>query len=102
ENTTIAVIATDAAMTKAAARRLAISAHDGFAHAVWPAHTPVDGDLVFALATGRSGKALVLDEAIDLHAAAAATMSRAIARAVYAATSAPNDLFPVWSARSHG
>ncbi len=51
-NTTIAVIATDAVMTKAAARRLAISAHDGFARAIWPSHTPADGDLVFALATG--------------------------------------------------
>jgi L-aminopeptidase/D-esterase-like protein len=99
ENTTIAVIATDAVMTKAAAKRLAISAHDGFARAIWPAHTPVDGDLVFALATGRSGRSLMLDDAIDLYAAAAATMSRAIARAVYAATPAPNDLFPVWSAR---
>jgi len=99
-NTTIAVIATDAVMTKAAAKRLAISAHDGFARAIWPAHTPVDGDLVFALATGRSGRSLMLDDAIDLYAAAAATMSRAIARAVYAATPASNDLFPVCSARS--
>jgi L-aminopeptidase/D-esterase-like protein len=100
ENTTIAVIATDAVMTKAAAKRLAISAHDGFARAIWPAHTPVDGDLVFALATGKSGRTLELDEAIDLYAAASATMARAIARAVYAATPAANDLFPVWSERS--
>jgi L-aminopeptidase/D-esterase-like protein len=100
ENTTIAVIATDAVMTKADARRLAISAHDGFARAIWPAHTPVDGDLVFALATGRSGKTLRLDEAIDHYAAASATMARAIARAVYTATPRPNDLFPVWSTRS--
>ena len=71
ENTTIAVIATDAVMTKAGAKRLAISAHDGFARAIWPAHTPVDGDLVFALATGRSGITLELDDAIDLYAAAA-------------------------------
>jgi L-aminopeptidase/D-esterase-like protein len=102
ENTTIAVIATDAVMTKAAAKRLAISAHDGFARAIWPAHTPVDGDLVFALATGRSGRTLELDEAIDHHAAASATMARAIARAVYAATPAANDLFPVWADRSAG
>jgi L-aminopeptidase/D-esterase-like protein len=99
ENTTIAVIATDAVMTKASAKRLAISAHDGFARAIWPAHTPVDGDLVFALATGRSGKALDLDDAIDHYAAAAATMARAIARAVFAATAAENDLFPVWAGR---
>jgi len=99
ENTTIAVIATDAVLTKSAAKRLAISAHDGFARAIWPAHTPVDGDLVFALATGGSGRALVLDDMIDLYAAAAATMARAIARAVYAATPAAGDPFPVWSDR---
>lgn len=98
-NTTIAVIATDAVLTKAAAKRLAISAHDGFTRAIWPAHTPMDGDLVFALATGSSGKALDFDDAIDLYAAAGATMARAIARGVYAATPAEGDLFPVWSAR---
>ena len=100
ENTTIAVIATDAVMTKASAKRLAIAAHDGFARAIWPAHTPFDGDLVFALVTGRSGKTVLLDHAIDLFAAASATMARAIARGVYSATAAPNDLFPVWSSRS--
>ena len=102
ENTTIAVIATDAVLTKAEAKRLAISAHDGFARAIWPAHTPVDGDLVFSLATGRSGKSLELDEAIDQYAAASATMARAIARAVYSASPSANDLFPVWTARSPG
>jgi L-aminopeptidase/D-esterase-like protein len=99
ENTTIAVIATDAVLTKAAARRLAIAAHDGFARAIWPAHTPIDGDLVFALATGRSGRTLDLDEAIDLYAAAGATMARAIARGVHAATRFPGDVLPVWSGR---
>ncbi|MCO5084165.1 MAG: P1 family peptidase [Rhizobiaceae bacterium] len=99
ENTTIAVIATDAILTKAEAKRLAISAHDGFARAIWPTHTPADGDLVFALATGNSGKRLALDDAIDHYAAASATMARAIARAVYAATPAANDIFPVWSSR---
>lgn len=99
-NTTIAVIATDAILTKAEAKRLAIAAHDGFARAIWPTHTPADGDLVFALATGRSGNALVLDDAIDLFAAAGATTARAIARAVYAATPEPGDLMPVWSMRA--
>ena len=98
-NTTIAVIATDAVLTKAAAKRLAISAHDGFVRAIWPTHTPADGDLVFALATGRSGIALSADDAIDLYAAAGATMARAISRGVHAATSADGDLFPVWSSR---
>jgi L-aminopeptidase/D-esterase-like protein len=99
ENTTIAVVATDAVLSKAAAKRLAMAAHDGFARAIWPAHTPIDGDLVFALATGRSGRELDLEEAIHLYAAAAATMARAIARGVYAATSAPGDVLPVWSSR---
>lgn len=98
-STTIAVIATDAVLTKAAAKRLAIAAHDGFTRAIWPSHTPFDGDLVFALATGRSGVALSPEQAIDLGAAAGATMARAIARGIYAATSAENDLFPVWSSR---
>ncbi len=101
-NTTIAVIATDAVLTPAAAKRLAISAHDGFARAIWPAHTPIDGDLVFALATGTSGKTLQDEEAIDLYAAAGATMARAIARGVHAATPSPGDLLPAWSSLLDG
>ncbi|QPC87893.1 peptidase T4 [Mesorhizobium sp. NBSH29] len=98
-NTTIAVIATDAVLTKGAAKRLAIAAHDGFARAIWPTHTPVDGDLVFGLATGKSGVSPSPDTALDLYAAAGATMARAIARAVFSATKTPNDLFPTWSSR---
>lgn len=97
KNTTIAVIATDAILSKASAKRLAISAHDGFARAIWPSHTPYDGDLVFGLATGTSGKQLDADSAIDFYATAAAVMSRAIARGIYAAEPAPSDLFPCWS-----
>ena len=51
-NTTIAVVATDAALTSPACRRVAIAAHDGLARTIRPAHTPLDGDAVFALATG--------------------------------------------------
>lgn len=98
-NTTIAVIATDAVLTKAAAKRLAMAAHDGFARAIWPTHTPFDGDLVFALATGKSGVTLSPEAAIDLYAQAGATMARAIARGVYAATAAERDLFPAWASR---
>jgi L-aminopeptidase/D-esterase-like protein len=94
-STTIAVIATDAVLTKAATERLAIVTHDGFAHALWPTHTPLDGDLVFSIATGR----VVPKDPIALGAAAAATMARAIARAVYAATPAPDDLVPAWRER---
>jgi L-aminopeptidase/D-esterase-like protein len=51
-NTTIAVVATDAALSPAACKRMAIAAHDGLAHTIRPAHTPLDGDTVFALSTG--------------------------------------------------
>ena len=51
-NTTIAVVATDAALSPAACRRVAVAAHDGLAHTIRPCHTAVDGDTVFALATG--------------------------------------------------
>ena len=51
-NTTIAVIATDAVMSPAACRRVAVAAHDGLARSIRPCHTPLDGDTVFALATG--------------------------------------------------
>ena len=98
-STTIAVIATDAVLTKAVAKRLAVAAHDGFARAIWPAHTPGDGDLVFALATATTG--IVPDDLalMELSAVAAATMARAVARGVYAATPADGDVFPTWSSR---
>lgn len=51
-NTTIAVIATDAALSPAGCRRIAVAAHDGLARTIRPCHTPLDGDTVFALATG--------------------------------------------------
>src|SRR5436305_13168782 len=53
ENTTIALVATDAVLTKAQAKRLATVAHDGLARAIYPVHTPLDGDIVFAAATGK-------------------------------------------------
>lgn len=101
-NTTIAVIATDADLSKAEAHRLATAAHDGFARAIWPAHTPVDGDLVFALATGRKNIRLDRAATVELYAAAASTMARAIARGVYSATSINGDLMPSWRDRRDG
>ncbi|MEP7454956.1 P1 family peptidase [Phyllobacterium sp. SB3] len=95
-NTTIGVIATDFILTKAQAKRLAISAHDGFSRAIWPSHTVFDGDLIFALATGTSGRAPEIGEFIDLCASAASTMARAVARGVYSAIPAENDPYPVW------
>jgi len=98
-NTTIGIVATDAKLTKAQAKRLAVAAHDGFARAIWPTHTPVDGDLVFGVATGRSSTKIDPDTALDLYAAAGAAMARAIARAVFLATPASGDLMPCWSGR---
>lgn len=91
-NTTIAIVATDATLTKAECHRVATAAHDGIARACVPAHTPNDGDLVFALTTGARPAADVL---MTGHAAALC-LSRAIARAVYAATPAAGDIMPCW------
>ena len=97
KNTTIAIIATDAVLTKGEAKRLAVAAHDGFARALWPSHTPLDGDLIFSVATSGSGIAPTISEQIEMSAIAAATMSRAIARGVFEATTKENDLFPNWA-----
>ena len=99
-NTTIAIVATDASLTRVELQRLAIMAADGFARALRPAHTPFDGDIVFALATAR--RELSLDrprELLKLGHAAADCMARAIARGVYAAQTlgavkSYRDLFP--------
>ncbi len=95
-NTTIGIIATDAALTKAQAKRLAIMAHDGFARALWPSHTPLDGDMIFALSNGRKPLPATENAFITLGARAASVMARAVARGVYAATSTDGDLFPSW------
>lgn len=87
ENTTIACIATDAALTPGQAKRLAIMAQDGLARALRPVHTPFDGDIVFALSTARRP---LPDEGAErllgvLGSAAADTLARAVARGVYEA-----------------
>ena len=90
-NTTIAIVATDAPLTKTQCHRLSVAAHDGIARAIVPAHTPHDGDLVFGIATGE-------ETGVDrfamrnIGAAAAVCLSRAIARGVYAATPAVGDI----------
>jgi D-aminopeptidase len=99
ENTTIAIVATDARLTQAQATRMAIAAHDGMARAIHPSHTPLDGDLVFAVATGaREITAPVLDPLLIGHAAATC-LARAIARGVHAAQAAPGDVLPTWQDR---
>jgi D-aminopeptidase len=85
-STTLVVVVTDAALTKAQAQRLAMMAQDGFARALAPVHTPLDGDLVFAAATGRKPLNDPIFELLRLGAAAAQTVARAIARGVYEAS----------------
>jgi L-aminopeptidase/D-esterase-like protein len=80
--TTIGVVATDAALTKAQARKLAQMAHDGLARAIDPVHTMWDGDTIFALATGRSA---LPGNMMALGAMAARATESAIIRAVLAA-----------------
>jgi L-aminopeptidase/D-esterase-like protein len=84
--TTIGVIATDAVLTKAQARKLAQQSHDGVARAIEPSHTMWDGDTIFALATGRSG---LPGNMMALGAMAARVTQAAILNAVLAATGLP-------------
>jgi len=87
--TTLAVVATDAALTKAQCRRLAVAAQDGLARALVPAHTPLDGDLVFAAATGAVPLGDTVVDLARLGDAAARVLARAVARGVFSATSLP-------------
>jgi L-aminopeptidase/D-esterase-like protein len=90
-NTTIAIVATDADISAPELKRVAIMATDGLARAIRPAHTPFDGDTLFALTTAnRPLRGERLRELTRLGNAAADCVSRAIARAVYAATTVGN------------
>lgn len=89
-NTTIAIVATDATLTKAQCKRMAVMAQDGLGRAIVPAHSPMDGDLIFAASTGKR-KA---PELTDLGHAAAMCLSRAIARAAWEATPEEGDVLP--------
>ena len=99
ENTTLAIVVTDAILTKSQVKRLAIIAQTGFARAIYPVHAPLDGDIVFAAATG--------DKQIDplyglteLGAVAANVIARAIARGVYEASALPfSGALPSWKKR---
>jgi len=90
-NTTLAVIATDAPFAKVELAKLAQMAHDGLARAIRPAHTPLDGDVVFALSTARdvpTSDATGWPVALAVAGAVAAqTLSHAVVNAVRAATS---------------
>ncbi|MEM6796859.1 MAG: P1 family peptidase [Acidobacteriota bacterium] len=99
QNTTIGVVATDAALTKAQTTKLAVMAQDGLARCLYPAHTPFDGDTLYALATGehdaedddedgggdRDAEALGI-----LGAVAADLVVRAVLRAVHRARGLPD------------
>jgi L-aminopeptidase/D-esterase-like protein len=88
-NTTLVVVATDATLTKAQAKHLAVMAQDGLARAIQPVHTALDGDLVFAAATGRRALANPPFELTEIGSAAAIVVARAIARGVYEAQALP-------------
>jgi L-aminopeptidase/D-esterase-like protein len=99
ENTTLAVVATDAILTKPQARRLAMIAQTGFARAIHPVHAPMDGDVVFTAATCERP----IDPLVgltELGMVAANVVARAIARGVYAATALPfPGALPAWRDR---
>jgi len=99
ENTTLAVVVTDAVLTKPQAKRLAMIAQTGFARAIYPVHAPLDGDVVFAAATcERQIDPLV--GLTELGMVAANVVTRAIARGVHAATALPvQGALPAWRDR---
>ncbi|SDR90231.1 P1 family peptidase [Bradyrhizobium canariense] len=99
ENTTLAVVVTDAVLTKPQARRLAMIAQTGFARAIYPVHAPLDGDVVFAAATCEK-PIDPLFGLTELGMVAANVTARAIARGVYAATALPfPGALPAWQDR---
>jgi L-aminopeptidase/D-esterase-like protein len=99
ENTTLAVVVTDAILTKPQAKRLEMIAQTGFARAIYPVHAPLDGDVVFAAATCEKP----IDPLVgltELGMIAANVVARAIARGVYAATALPfAGALPAWKDR---
>jgi D-aminopeptidase len=100
ESTTLVVVATDAVLTKGQARRLAVMAQTGLARAIYPVHTPLDGDVVFAAATGRKPLADPLLGLAELGTCAANAVARAVARAIFAATAlAFGDAMASWRDR---
>ena len=85
ESTTLVVIATDAGLSRAQAKRIALMAHDGLARAIRPVHSPLDGDTVFVLATGAKELKDPVGDVAQLCMIAADCAARAIARGVYEA-----------------
>jgi D-aminopeptidase len=103
ENTTLAVVATDAALSKAQAKRLAVMAQSGLSRAIYPVHTPLDGDVVFAAAMGTKALPDPVYSLSELGMLAANVLARAIARGVYEATTLPfPGALPSWKDRFGG
>lgn len=97
ENTTIAIVATDAALTKPQAARMARMAQDGVARALRPSHAAMDGDIVFAASTGQNHAKPDLAALTAIGTAAADCLARAIARGVYEAEALPfANALPCW------
>ncbi len=89
QSTTLAVVATDAKLSKAQCHRFAVMAQTGLARAIYPVHTPLDGDIVFAAAPGEKPLADPIYGLSELGTLAAGVLARAIARGVYEATALP-------------
>jgi L-aminopeptidase/D-esterase-like protein len=101
-NTTLVVVAVDAILTPAGARRLAVMAQDGLARAIRPAHTPFDGDVVFVLSTGHKTLAAGPAGLSHLGALAADCVARAIARGVHQARAWPGSEVTAWRDLAEG
>ena len=97
EATTIGVVATNATLDKAQATRVAIAAQDGIARAIFPSHTPFDGDLLFSISTADLKLNDPTFDTLKIGHAAAQCVARAIARAIYNAEPTDSDTLPCWS-----
>jgi len=102
EATTIAIVATDASLSKPQCTRMATAAHDGMARALVPSHTPMDGDLVFGVSTGEGPTVDDPSRLLRIGHAAATCLARAIARGVYEASGYENAPLPTWKRRFSG
>jgi D-aminopeptidase len=100
ENTTLAIVATDARLSKAQCKRVAVMAQSGLSRAIYPIHTPLDGDVVFAAATGENELRDPVYSLSELGMVAANVLARAVARGVYEAGTLPfPGALPSWRDR---
>jgi D-aminopeptidase len=98
QSTTLVVVATDAILSKTQAKRLAVMAQSGLSRAIYPVHTPLDGDVVFAASTARKPLTDPFIGLAELGTIAANVVARAIARGVFAATTLPlPSALPSWA-----